>query len=100
MLRRLFPSQVAVSSRKLEKLFSAIRQLPGFGDFLGPPGPSAIQNAAAHGPIAVINVRDYRCDALLVEKHGIRALHLPKLSKPDLEERIKRGQLGSPHVLK
>ena len=35
----------------------------------------------------VINVSDYRCDALIIEKRGLQALRLPDLNSKDVQAR-------------
>ncbi|KAK3378914.1 CHAT domain-containing protein [Lasiosphaeria ovina] len=51
------------------------------------------------GPIVLINV-SYRCDAFLIQRdYPIRVLPLSRLSREEIEERTKQGNLGSPQVL-
>lgn len=88
-----------VASRELEALLVEIRKQSGFEDFLLPPTEKEMQSAASYGPIALINVSKYRCDALLVEKHQIRCLRLPDLHSNDIERRVQGRSLGSPLVL-
>ena len=49
-----------------------------------------MMTAASFGPIIVINVSPYRCDAFLIEGHGIRTINLPNLHLRDIEENVKR----------
>lgn len=60
----------------MEKVLSNIRGQPGFEDFLQAPDRERIQNPAMAGPVVIINVSQYRCDAILVERHDIRSLAL------------------------
>ena len=39
---------------------------------------------ATSGPIVVINVSSYRCDALIIGNHGLRTLPLPGLLSSDI----------------
>lgn len=48
--------------------------------------------ATQEGPIVVVNVSPYRCDAFLIERHQIRALPLPRLNLKDLEKRLQQLQ--------
>ncbi|PQE26664.1 TPR domain-containing protein [Rutstroemia sp. NJR-2017a BBW] len=86
------------ANKKLDEVIEQIRQLYGFEDFLLPPSKEEMLLAARAGPLVVINVSRYRCDAILVEQHQIRSLHLPKLT---IEEINKRSNtiLGSPRTL-
>ncbi|KAH8811034.1 CHAT domain-containing protein [Xylogone sp. PMI_703] len=88
------------ASRELETLLVEIRKQPGFEDFLLPQTEKEMQSAANYGPIALVNVSKYRCDALLVEKHQIRSLRLPDLHSNDIEEKVQGRSLGSPPVLR
>ncbi|KAK7949325.1 uncharacterized protein PG986_010211 [Apiospora aurea] len=94
------------AGKELETLLREIRGLPGFENFLGPPTESEMMVAARHGPIVVINVSEFRCDALLVTKDGVQTLELERLSLYTIEEYARqdalhptRRTLGSPPVL-
>jgi len=56
------------ASMGLDRLFIKIREQPGFERFLLPPSEDEYRAAATYGPIIVINVSEYRCDAILVER--------------------------------
>jgi len=45
--------------------------------------------AANPGPVVVVNISSYRCDAFIIERHQIRALELPSLSLEEVEEKIR-----------
>lgn len=87
------------ASRELEALLVKIRKQPGFSNFLLPPTEKEMLNAASYGPIALVNISKYRCDALLVEKHQIRCLRLPNLHSNDIERRVQNRSLDSPPTL-
>ena len=76
-----------------------IRERPGFEDFLLPLNKRDIQAAAKEGPIVIINVSGYRCDALLAEMHQIRSLALPCLNSKDIKRKAQRGDLASTEIL-
>ncbi|CAH0050984.1 unnamed protein product [Clonostachys solani] len=88
------------AGNEFDDLVSNIRKLPAFEDFLLPPCEAQILEATASGPIIIINISEIRCDALIVETNGISALHLPHLSKSDMEERSRtvRGPLTNRKV--
>ncbi|PMD61249.1 uncharacterized protein K444DRAFT_611504 [Hyaloscypha bicolor E] len=83
----------------LDKLFVKIRKLPGFEDFLLVPSEEEMRIAAKNGPIVVINVSNYRCDAILVEEHRIRSLALPNFNSQEIKDKAEQGDLGSLPVL-
>jgi hypothetical protein len=66
-----------------------IRALPKFQNFLLPPTADELMAAADPGPIVVVNITSYRCDAFLIECHQIRALELPNLSWEEVEEKVR-----------
>ncbi|RTE82244.1 hypothetical protein BHE90_003244 [Fusarium euwallaceae] len=87
------------TGKEFDKLIEDIRALPEFSSFLGPPSEGEIQDAAKDGPLVVINVSKYRCDALIVEKHQTRVLPLPNLSREEITNRAKKSDLGNHQIL-
>ena len=85
---------------ELDRLIVEIQQQSGFEDFLRPSGESEILDAGKYGPIIVINVSKYRCDAILIERHQIRSVPLPNLTHKGVAEKVQQGSLESPEVLK
>ncbi|KAF3178671.1 hypothetical protein TWF788_007401 [Orbilia oligospora] len=73
---------------EFEEIINSIRSLPDFENFLLPPGIDELMGAACQGPIVVINVSSFRCDAFLIESSDIRSLHLPNLRKKDIERNV------------
>ncbi|KAI9435230.1 hypothetical protein BJY52DRAFT_1422265 [Lactarius psammicola] len=60
---------LAVQRTLLEKrnsLISHIRSFPGFENFLGSPSFDALNSAAAHGPIVIINQSIWRSDIVIL----------------------------------
>ncbi|MQY11431.1 hypothetical protein SRB5_15490 [Streptomyces sp. RB5] len=60
-----------------------IRTLPGFGSFGLPPDADELVDAAASGPVVVLNVSAYGSHALLVTKDGVSTLPLTDLDAGD-----------------
>ncbi|PNP86561.1 hypothetical protein FNYG_00263 [Fusarium nygamai] len=65
-------------------LLAEIRSCPGFQDFLLPPSEAELRSAATRGPIVILNVSRYRCDALIVEQAALRVVQLPLLSPKNI----------------
>jgi tetratricopeptide (TPR) repeat protein len=86
------------TGNELERIIAEIRRRPGFEDFLAIPNVEEMQAAAIAGPIVVINVGKFRCDALLVEKAQIRALPLPQLHHREIKK-ATGDNLGNPITL-
>ena len=67
-----------------DSLLRQIRQLPGLEEFLRPPEFANLQNAAAGGPLIILNVSRYRCDALTVTASGVTVTTLAGLTGADV----------------
>ncbi|MFE5919381.1 CHAT domain-containing protein [Streptomyces sp. NPDC056468] len=69
-----------------DALIAAIRKdVPGFADFMRPPGFEGLRAAAAEGTVVLLNVSKRRSDALLLTSDDLRVVPLPQLS-PGLAE--------------
>ncbi|PNE34831.1 hypothetical protein AF335_08685 [Streptomyces eurocidicus] len=66
-------------AREMDELVRRARELPGLEDFLRPPSAGRLREAAANGPVVVVNTSALRCDALVVTRDGPRAVPLPEL---------------------
>lgn len=68
-------------ARRWDQLLQEIRELPGLEGFLCPPSIPELVASAAEGPVVVVNVSIYRCDALVVTADaGIDVVPLPDLT--------------------
>ncbi|MFF7335737.1 CHAT domain-containing protein [Streptomyces sp. NPDC008163] len=68
-------------ARRWDRLLAEVRELPGLADFLRPPSVPELLSAAEGGPVVVVNVSTYRCDALVVTSAGIDVVPLPGLTR-------------------
>ncbi|KAK6501943.1 hypothetical protein TWF481_009761 [Arthrobotrys musiformis] len=85
---------------ELNKTIDQIRLLPNFDTFLRPPSASDLMAAASHGPIVIINISQYRCDAFLIEQQIIRSLPLPNLLQKDVKKHAEfMKSIRSTHLL-
>ncbi|RYP58041.1 hypothetical protein DL770_010519 [Monosporascus sp. CRB-9-2] len=75
------------AGQKLDTIIQKIRKLSGFEHFLLAPSEDEMKAAAAPGPIVIVNVSTYRCDALVVEKSGLRTVRLPDLENGEIRAR-------------
>jgi tetratricopeptide (TPR) repeat protein len=87
------------AGKDFDTLVGEIRLVGGFSNFLLPPDEKEMLDAASFGPIVIITVSKLRCDAVIIEKHQIRALPLGSLTENDIKEKVKSGQLGGSCVL-
>lgn len=72
------------------RLVEEIRGVAGFSDFLSPLSYSDLLPAASGGPVIVLNLSQWRCDALVIETSGVQVVPLPALTLDDATERTGR----------
>lgn len=77
------------TEEKFSELVGEIQSLSGFRHFCGTPDAEELKVAAGSGPIAVINVSHYRCDAFLIQRDNIRVLQLPDLTMQEVQQRLR-----------
>ena len=87
------------TGREFDQLIGKIRKFTKFEDFLLTPSEKRILAVAEHGPIVMVNVSEYRCDALIVEQCRARSLALPHLNRKKIAEMAQRYDLGSREIL-
>ncbi|MEQ4720608.1 CHAT domain-containing protein [Nonomuraea sp. B19D2] len=83
---RAVDRQLALA-QEWEDLVAQARTLPGSEDFLRHRGADRLPAAGSDGPVVVINVSPWRCDALAVTAEGVRVVPLPSLTAEDTVER-------------
>ncbi|MFD0385345.1 hypothetical protein ACFQ2B_32945 [Streptomyces stramineus] len=66
-------------AREMDDLVRRARELPGLADFLRPPSVARLREAAANGPVVVVNTSALRCDALVLTRDRLRTVPLPDL---------------------
>jgi CHAT domain len=76
-------------AREWEELVARAREMPGFEDFLRPARLETLVPAAAAGPVVIVNVSRWRCDALIVRESGVAAIELPDLSQESVVEQAR-----------
>lgn len=67
-------------ARQWDELVAQVRQLDGFADFLRPPRLATLLEAAAGGPVVIVNISTVGCAALIVEPGGVRVTELPAVT--------------------
>ncbi|KAJ3577598.1 hypothetical protein NPX13_g2971 [Xylaria arbuscula] len=93
-------SQAYQTDKAFDQLLVKIRDQPDFRTFLLLPSEEEMKQAALKGStIVVINVSNYRSDAILVQENQIRVLPLPSLRKSDVDEKSTSSNLGASHIL-
>ncbi|KAH6953787.1 CHAT domain-containing protein [Ilyonectria sp. MPI-CAGE-AT-0026] len=75
------------ADQKFTEIIAEIRAQPGFGSFFLPPTADELMAAANQGPIVVVNLSSYRCDAFIVEHDRISVVELPALTSEEVQKR-------------
>ncbi|KAF5976236.1 TPR domain-containing protein [Fusarium bulbicola] len=77
------------ADQRFTELITEIRAQPGFGSFFLPPTADEMMAAASLGPIIVVNLSSYRCDAFLVQLDRISVVKLPDLKSEEAQKRVQ-----------
>ncbi|MEU6866187.1 CHAT domain-containing protein [Streptomyces sp. NPDC046876] len=88
-------------AREWDALVTEIRSRPGFAYFMLPVPFAELSQATAGGPLVLVNVSRFRCDALVVEPGRVRLVPLPALDAEEAQRRTERylaavDRLGRP----
>lgn len=75
-------------AREWDALLTRIRSLDGFGAFLRPRSAAELARVAAAGPIVMLNISNYRCDALILRDGGVTVVALPEVSEEAVAQRL------------
>ncbi len=78
-------------------LVAQIRSHDSFDGFLAPPGFPELASAAAAGPVAVVNVADRRCDAIVIRPDAtVTVVPLTGVTPARVAAQVRRwtGQIG------
>ncbi|HEX6340345.1 CHAT domain-containing protein [Umezawaea sp.] len=77
---------------ELAALTAVIRALPGMDRFLRPPLVADLVEQAREGPVVLVNVSRYRCDALVLTPSGVVVQDLLDLTASELRRRVTAFQ--------
>jgi tetratricopeptide (TPR) repeat protein len=77
------------ADQKFGDLLLRIRAEAGFHNFLLAPTAEELIATANPDPIVVVNLSSFRCDAFLIDSHGVRVMELPNLKLKDVQERVR-----------
>jgi CHAT domain len=72
------------AAREWDETLAEVRRQYGFAGFLLPEPYDVLKPAAAGGPVVVLNVSRYRCDALAITSSGVKLIPLPDLTHQDV----------------
>ncbi|MFI6810064.1 CHAT domain-containing protein [Streptomyces luteogriseus] len=77
-------------AREWDRLVAEARSLPGGEDFMRAPDFTQLRGAAAEGPVVLVNISVYRCDAIVLTSAGARVVPLPEWTSPQVAQRAFR----------
>ncbi|MCX5097326.1 CHAT domain-containing protein [Streptomyces sp. NBC_00365] len=77
-------------AQEWEDLLGTVRRLPDFEHFLAPLPFSELTGATAAGPLVLVNVSRYRCDALVVTPGRVTLIPLPDLTADEAQRRTEQ----------
>ncbi|WP_432837771.1 CHAT domain-containing protein [Dactylosporangium sp. CA-092794] len=78
----------------LAGVIAEIRARPGLSGFLVAPGIDSLRAAAADGPVVLLNISEYRSDALLVTADTVRSVPLPLVTPARTAEVVRAYLAG------
>ena len=73
-------------ARELDGIVRKVHETPGCGQLFRPAEFADLQSAVGERLVAIINVGDYRCDALNFTPAGLTATPLPSLTRQEAED--------------
>ncbi|MFG3018393.1 CHAT domain-containing protein [Streptomyces sp. NPDC048254] len=83
------------AARRRSELIEEIRKQEGLADFLRRPSYPALREAAADGPVVIVNASRSRCDALIVRAdRDVRCVPLDDVSDDLVRSYARRFSLG------
>jgi tetratricopeptide (TPR) repeat protein len=90
------PSQPGTTQRRVElarrrdSIIQQIRDRADLQDLVAPPPFSRLAEAAAHGPVIIINISSYRCDALIITSGTVLLVPLPEVTASAVTEQTEK----------
>jgi tetratricopeptide (TPR) repeat protein len=70
-------------------ILNRLRADPDLRHLVGPPQLEELLAAASQGPVVIVNVSEYRCDALVMSEGQVRTVPLPRLTKQAVAEQVQ-----------
>lgn len=77
-------------ARRRAAILDRPRADPGLQGLVGPPHLGELLSASSQGPVVIVNISEYRCDALILSAGQVRAVPLPLLTGRAVAEQVGR----------
>ncbi|KAG9088690.1 hypothetical protein FS749_001959 [Ceratobasidium sp. UAMH 11750] len=81
-------------AQRREELIECARRLPGLEDFLRPPKASQIMSWVQDKTTVIVNVHEFRCDALVIQAGARDITHIPLPDFSVQKAKEARAELG------
>jgi hypothetical protein len=76
-------------TRQRTAILDRLRADPGLQDLVGPPRLGKLLAAGSRGPVVIVNVSEYRCDALILSAGQVHAVPLGRLTRQAVAEHVQ-----------
>jgi len=83
------PQERHALAARWDALVAEIRSRPGFENFLRAPGLAELTARAAAGPVVIVNVGEFRCDALILRAEGLSVVPLARVTLKEATDRAE-----------
>jgi tetratricopeptide (TPR) repeat protein len=83
------PERRHVLATEWDALVAEIRNRAGFEGFLQAPGPAELTARCTAGPVVIVNVSGFRCDALILRAEGLSVVPLPGVTHQEVTARAE-----------
>ena len=77
-------------ARQRTAILARLRADPGLQNLVGSPRLDELLGAGSPGPVVIVNISEYRCDALILSAGQVRAIPLPRLTRQAVAEQVQK----------
>jgi tetratricopeptide (TPR) repeat protein len=76
-------------ARQRTAILDRLRTDPALQDLVGPPRLGELLAASSRGPVVIVNISEYRCDALVLSVGQVRTVPLPRLTRQAVADQVQ-----------
>jgi tetratricopeptide (TPR) repeat protein len=76
-------------ARQRDSIMAQIRERADLADIVAARRFAELRATAEHGPVVIVNISSYRCDALVLTTDNVQLVTLPQLSTAEIGERAE-----------
>jgi tetratricopeptide (TPR) repeat protein len=82
-------------ARRRAEILGQIRSRPELQDLASPQDSTRLRQVASYGPVVIVNISQYRCDALILSKDQQRLVTFAELTAEELAEQVEQLLAGA-----